>query len=374
MTLKTEFVRYVHDELGIPLVGVAPPDDFSPDDHARISHVLKTFAEATPLAQGNDTVLSPRDFLPEARSVIITATPNYMGVVADFEECRAGLLGRAEPSHVTVQLLMDGAEKGSRITEFFSRRGFVCFSLVGGQFPIKLFASKCGVGWYGKNALIQHPDFGSWLALAAYVTDAALEPDVPLSGSCGTCELCLDACPTGALVAPYRCDLTRCLDFHLGHNKKVIPYSIREKSGNLLGEGCTACRDVCPKNRGLQPIAGYRPPPELLHPPLLDVLSMTDEQWENGFAATLMGFFLMDKSYLMRNAAIGLGNFKDERAIPALAQVLRQGNDTVRAYAAWALGNIGGSVASAHLRAAGDRETNRQIGEEIQRAREAARR
>jgi len=373
MSLKSEFVGYVQDALHIPLVGIAPPDDFPPEDRERISFVVKTFAEATPLAQGNDTVLTPRDFLPEARSVIITGSPAYMGDVAGFEACRAKLLGRAEPSHVTVPLLLDSAEKGSRVVDFFTGRGFQCFSLVGGQFPIKLLASQCGVGFYGKNAIIQHPGFGSWISLAAYVTDAELEPDGPLAGTCGSCELCLAACPTGALFAPYRCDLTRCLDFHLGHNKKTIPVSIREKSSNLMGEGCTACRDSCPHNRTLKPIAGFRPPGELLHPPLLDLFSMTEEQWENGYAATLMGFFLMDKKYLQRNAAIALGNFKDERAVPVLAQVLLEGDDAVRGYAAWALGNIGGKTAAARLSAAGDRETDTQIGEEIQRAREAAR-
>ena len=374
MNLKSEFVGYVQETLHIPLVGIAPPDDFPPEDLERISFVVKTFAQATPLAQGNDTVLTPRDFLPEARSVIITGYPAYMGDVAGFEACREKLLGRGEPSHVTVQMLMDSAEKGAKIVEFFTERGLQCFSLVGGQFPIKLLASQCGVGFYGKNAIIQHPDFGSWISLAAYVTDAELEPDAPLAGTCGSCELCLSACPTGALFAPYRCDLTRCLDFHLGHNKKNIPVSIREKSSNLMGEGCTACRDICPKNRTLKPIEGYCPPPELLHPPLLDVFAMTDEQWESGYAATLMGFFLMDKKYLQRNAAIGLGNFKDERAIPVLAQVLSQGDEAVRGYAAWALGNIGGRTAAAHLSAAGDREENAQIREEILMAREAARR
>jgi epoxyqueuosine reductase len=374
MPLKTEFVEYVKNALHIPLVGIAPPDDFPPDDLERISFVVKTFARATPLSGGNDTVLTPRDFLPEARSVIITGYPAYMGEVAGFEACREKLLGRGEPSHVTVPLLLDSAEKSGKIVEFFTERGFQCFSLVGGQFPIKLLASQCGVGSYGKNAIIQHPDFGSWISLAAYVTDAELEPDAPLAGTCGSCELCLSVCPTGALFAPYRCDMTRCLDFHLGHNKNIIPVSIREKSSNLMGEGCTACRDICPKNRRLTPIEGFRPPPELLHPPLLEVFAMTDEGWDNGFASTLMGFFLMDKKYLQRNAAIALGNFKDERAVPVLAEVLNRGDAAVRGYAAWALGNIGGKAAAAHLSAAGERESDPQIQEEIQRARDAARR
>lgn len=368
MTLKKEFVNYVKGELQIPLVGIAPPNDFSPEDVERISFVVKTFAESTPLAAGNDTVLQARDFLPEAKSVIVTGTPGYMGTIQGFEECRKDLLGRAEPSHVTVDYLMSGAEKGSKITDFFSSRGFQCFSLAGSQFPLKLLASQCGIGFYGKNAIIQHPDFGSWIGLSAYVTDADLEPDEPLGGDCGSCELCLKACPTGALFAPYRCDVTRCVDFHLGHNKKNIPPPIREKSSNLMGEGCTVCRDICPKNKNLKPIEGFNPPQELLHPPLLKVFDMTDEEWEAGFAMTLMGFFLMDKKYLQRNAAIGLGNFKDERAVDVLGEVLERGDEEVRGYAAWALGKIGGDKAAQILNSFFQKETTQSIRSEIESA------
>jgi epoxyqueuosine reductase len=82
----------------------------------------------------------------------------------------------------------------------------------------------------------------------------------------------------------------------------------------------------------------------------------------------------MDKKYLQRNAAIALGNFKDERAVPVLARALNQADEAVRGYAAWALGNIGGASAARHLSTAGDREADPQIREEIQQAREAAHR
>jgi epoxyqueuosine reductase len=371
MTLKTDFFRFVQDELQIPLVGIASSDDYSQEDVKRISFVVKTFAQSTPLAEGNDAVLQPRDFLPEARSVIVLGTPSYMGEIEGFEECRKELLGRVEPSHVNVKYLQVSSEKSYRISEFFTSRGFQCFSLIGGQFPLKLMASKCGVGYYGKNAIIQHPDFGSWISLSAYVTDAELEPDNPLEGDCGKCELCLSVCPTGAIFAPYRCDVTRCLDFQLGHNKKEIPVEIREKSGNLMGEGCTTCRDICPKNRKLKPIEGFDTPRELLHPSLVKVFDITDDEWESSFATTLMGFFLMDKMYLKRNAAIGLGNFKDERGLDSLARFLKTGEDEVRGYAAWAIGNIGGGKAEKILKSSLDKEENREVTEEIEAALEA---
>jgi epoxyqueuosine reductase len=340
MSLKKEFIDFAKHDLQVPLVGITTADDIPPEDIDRISFVIKTFSNSTPLADGLEGVLHPRDFITEARSVIVTGMPGYFGNVASFEDCRAKLLGKAEPSHVNIKYLERGAGINSRITSFFADKGFECFSLIGIQFPIKLAAAKAGVGFYGKNSIIQHPDYGAWISLTAFVTDAAMEPDEPIPGECGSCELCLKACPTGALFAPYRCDVTRCIDFHLGHNKKTIPSDILDKTGNLLGEGCTICRDVCPKNKNLIPASDFETPVNVLYPPLFDILEMRDEEWENGYALTLMGFFLMEKRFLQRNAAISLGNFRDQRAIGALERYLAAADDDTRWYAEWALDKI----------------------------------
>jgi epoxyqueuosine reductase QueG len=373
MSLKDEFAQFAHNELQIPLVGVLKPDDFSSDDVERITPVIELFARSTPLAEGADTLMKPSDFLPEVRSVIVTGIPGYMGRVASFEECRKELLGRAEPSHVNIKFSHYNMEKGFRLGEFFTTRGFQFFSIVGTQYPVKLAASKCGIGFYGKNSVIQHPDFGSWISLMAYVTDAELEPDEPIHGDCGDCDLCMKACPAGAIYAPYRCDPARCVDFNLGHNKKNISFKIREKCSNLLGEGCTVCRDVCPKNRKLKPVEGFESQQELLHPSLLKIFDMSDDEWDNGYANTLMGFFLMDKKYLQRNAAISLGNFRDERALKVLAKVLDRGDDAVRGYAAWAIGKIGGSSALENLKTSLVEENNKDVKREIESAIAASR-
>ena len=368
MDLKAEFKQFVIQELGIPLVGIAMPDDISPEDIQRINPVIQTFAKATPLAEGLDSVLQPRDFLDNPKSVVITGMPAYFGKMSSLEECREGLLGKAEPSHVNSNLLQANADKNARIGDFFTEKGLQCVPAVGMQLPIKLWASKCGVGFYGKNSVIQHPDYGAWISLSAFITDAEMASDEPLAGDCGSCELCMKACPTQAIFAPYQCDVNRCMDFHLGHNKLNIPDTIREKTGNLLGEGCTVCRDVCPKNQKLTPLSGYEVPDSLRYPSLLKVLAITDDEWENSFAMTLMGFFLMDKKYLIRNALISLGNFRDERAIEALADLLKNGADELRGYAAWALGNIGDSRSRKILQSAAVSENNALIQREIEAA------
>lgn len=368
MKLKNELVSFVKEKLRIPLVGIVPAGDIAGEHVERISCVLQQFSQATTLAEGADSILQPRDFLDSAHSVIIIGMPAYFGDTASFEECRKNLLGKAEPSHVNILFLQNGAERNNAICTFFTDRGLQCVPVFGLQFPIKLLASQCGVGFYGKNSIIQHPDYGAWISLSAFITDAELEPDDSIPGECGSCEQCLKACPTGALFAPYRCDVNRCMDFHLGHNKKFIPYPVREKTGSLLGEGCTICRDVCPKNRGLKTVPGFDPPADLLYPKLLDILSMSDKEWESGFAMTLMGFFLMEKRYLIRNACIALGNCRDTRAIEPLGHALNYEDDEVKGYAAWALGNIGGYSALNILRSAALSEQNPQVLQEIETA------
>jgi len=366
MSLKSDFMEFAEGELKIPLVGIVAADDFSGADMERLSFVQKKFAEATPLSGGIDTVFQPKDLLPEAKSVVIVGAPGFLGRMQSFEECRKELLGCAEQSHVNVKYLQNNAERSSKLTDFFAGKGYQCFSMTGGSFPIKLMASKCGVGVYGKNAVILHPDYGSWITLGAFITDAEMEPDQPMNDVCGKCDLCMRACPTNALSVPYRCDMTKCIDFHLGHNKKNIPREIRAKCGNLLGEGCTVCRDACPKNRNLKKVEGYETPKELLYPSLFKIAEITDEEWDNGYAMTLMGFFLMDKKYLQRNAVLGLGNFRDERALSVLQGLLYNSDEELAGYAAWAAGMIGGGVARQMLNSALNRRTEDSIRSEIE--------
>lgn len=366
MKLKDELLKFMQEELHFPLVGIAPPDDFLPEEVHRIVPVQELLARSTPLADGLGSVLHPRDFLPEVQSVIVTGTPCYFGEELNFEECRESLVGRTDPLHVCVEYLHQVQEKKIRMTAFFAERGLQCFSATGGQFPIKLAASKCGVGFYGKNCSIQHPDFGSWISLNAYVTDAMLEPDEPLHGDCGTCDLCIKACPTGAIYAPYRCDPQKCVNFQLAWNKKKIPYQIREKCENLLEENCNECRHACPKNRNLKPVDDLAVPEELAYPSLFKILEMTDEEWDSGFGMTLAGFFLYQKKYLQRNALIALGNFKDPESLGTLEKVLSECEDPeLREYAAWAIGHIGGANAARCLESALDKEKNESVKEEI---------
>lgn len=113
----------------------------------------------------------------------------------------------------------------------------------------KALAVQAGLGWFGKNTLLIHRRFGTFILLSGVFT--VLEFEDPVKAArlprCGSCQRCIDACPTQALVSPYKLDATRCLSYHLIESKKPIPEDIRKKNPGYIF-GCDICQDVCPHN------------------------------------------------------------------------------------------------------------------------------
>ena len=125
-------------------------------------------------------------------------------------------------------------------------------------------AARAGLGWYGKNACIIVPGHGSWVMLGELLLALDLEPDQPLDHNCGRCHICLDRCPTGAIVAPYVIDAPSCISFQTIEQHGAIPRHLRPRMGDWVF-GCDVCQEVCPYTRAavdcprlLLPTGGYR--------------------------------------------------------------------------------------------------------------------
>ncbi len=212
--------------------------------------------------------------------------------------------------------------------------------------------------------MLLHPELGSFFFLGLILTTAALDADAPLADRCGSCTRCLEACPTGAFVAPYVLDARRCVSYLTIEHRGPIPAALRAGLGGLAF-GCDVCQDVCPWNRRA-PITreGAFLPRELPSP--ADMVALDEE----GLRGRLRKSPLRRarRRGLARSAAVVLANTGDRSAIPALVAALGDADPDVRGHAAWALGRLGGPAAREALGAARGREPDEGVRREIEAA------
>ena len=204
-------------------------------------------------------------------------------------------------------------------------------------------AHRAGLGWYGKSANLLLPGHGSWFLLGSVLTDALLEPaERPVPDGCGTCERCLDACPTGAIVAPGVVDARRCLSWTL-QQRGVFPREQRVVLGDRI-YGCDDCQEVCPPNRRETRVNEPRATgdPDDAWVPVLELLDADDDAVLDRHG----GWWIADRDprYLRRNALLVLGNVGDGDApavVAALRRFLSDADPLLRTHAAWAARRLG---------------------------------
>lgn len=225
-------------------------------------------------------------------------------------------------------------------------------------------AERAGIGWSGKNCSIITPEFGSYVYLGELITNIPFAPDKPMEDECGDCRLCLDVCPTGALIQGGQLDAQRCIAF-LTQTKGTLPDEFRSHIGNRL-YGCDTCQTVCPKNKGkINWIhEEFIPDPELAKPLLTPLLTITNREFKGRFGHVSGSW--RGKKPIQRNAILALAHFKEEAAIPDLIALLHKDDrPVIRGTAAWALGKIGGDTAQTALHEAEATEQDEEVRSEI---------
>lgn len=233
------------------------------------------------------------------------------------------------------------------------------------------FAQLAGLGWIGKNTLLLNKRLGSWFFLAALLTSEELVYDQPFDGShCGTCRACLDACPTGALVAPYHLDARRCISYLTIELRDHIPLGLREAHGSWVF-GCDVCQDVCPWNRRPPATAEESFQPHANNNPmdLAELFYLDDEAFRGRFRHTPL--WRPRRRGLLRNAAIVLGNRPSETSLDALQHGLNDVEPLVRAACAWAMGRHDSPKAEESLRQRLAIEPDQDVAAEILAAQES---
>jgi epoxyqueuosine reductase len=208
-----------------------------------------------------------------------------------------------------------------------------------GPIAERAYAAAAGIGAWGKNTCLLHPDHGSWFFLGEVVTDLDLLPDAPRLDMCGSCTACLDACPTGALPAPYTLDATRCISYLTIEAKGAIPLDQREGVGRHVF-GCDICQDVCPWNRkrGAHGGPAFEARPGLEAPDLGDLAGLDAEAFRERFRKSPVK--RAKRRGLLRNVAVALGNSRDPKKRAVLLRLAEDEDPLVREHAHWALGRL----------------------------------
>ena len=369
LSLKSRIVSHARD-MGFDIVRVTTAEPFLQDAKSAVDSIKKGHMDGMPwfTEERVERASDPERLLPGAKSIIAVA----VSYLPQEEEKRPGnLAGRvaryAQWTDYHAAMKVGLRKLADRLADIagapVQSRIFVDDSSLLERAVVR----RAGIGWFGKNSNILTASHGSWVFLGALVTDLGLEPDEPLLKNCGSCVICIEECPTGAIVAPYVIDAPRCISYLTIENRGAIPRSLRPLVGDWVF-GCDICQEVCPVNRGVtgKSMTGLKRT-GFSWLELVPLLSMSQEEFSASFRdspikrAKLAG--------MQRNACVALGNIGDERAAPALREALLEGNPMVRSHAAWALGRIGGRAAERFLEEATLKEDDPMVREEIEAAR-----
>jgi epoxyqueuosine reductase len=353
--------------LGFDLVGFAPA--IPPEHGFALERWLAAgmAGEMTYLERNAEKRLDPQRVLPGAKSIVSVAMNYWLGPSSDGlgEDLPRGRVARYAWGDDYHEVLLDRLKRlQGEIEELSGGKAYVDT----GPILEREAAANAGVGWVGKHTNLIRHGTGSWLLLGEILTTAELEYDVPTRNLCGTCTRCIDACPTDAIVEPYRVDSRKCISYLTIELKGRLPTEMRPQIGDWIF-GCDICQEVCPWNRKIGPAPQDHftaRGEDVRHPDLIELMRVDEETFRERYRKSPIK--RAKRRGLLRNAAVALGNSGDRRVVPALIQALQDLEPLVREHAAWALGQLGGTEARNALEARLESETEESVLESIQAA------
>jgi epoxyqueuosine reductase len=321
------------DELGIDVVGASPAEPYvETEAHIRDRRSRGLFARMRFTMAQPEVSCHPEKLLADSRTVISAALCYW----APAPEPGPGE-GRL-PRYTWNDRY---AELREKLDALGRRLGGSYRVLVDeNQHVDREGAARAGVGFYGKNTMLITRRYGSWVVLGTLVTELEIEPNPPLALDCGSCRLCIDACPTGALDDPGVLDSTRCLSYWT-QAPGSIPEQYREELGVQV-YGCDICQDVCPWNRGVEKRRSGDTPPDGAEPlvSLRDWLTAPDDQLRRRYDR--LYFPQNDPRYLRRNALVAAGNSRAEELADVVGAYVDADDEMLRSHAEWAARRLNG--------------------------------
>jgi epoxyqueuosine reductase len=337
MPAKTtrEDLERLAEELGIDVLGAAPAEPYEETErHIRERRARGLFADMRFTMARPEVSCHPETLLEDARTVVSAALAYYV----------PGPEARPDEGRLPRYTWSDRyAELREKLDALGRRLGGSYRVLVDANHHVdREGAARAGVGFYGKNTLLITRRHGSWVVLGTLVTTVEVETSPPLELDCGSCRLCIDACPTGALDEPGVVDSTRCLSYWT-QSPDPIPEEYRERLGAQV-YGCDICQDVCPWNRGTEKRRAAEPLPEDAEPvvSLLEWLQAPDEELRSRYDRLYVP--RNDPRYLRRNALVAAGNAGDPALAPVVDRYAESDDALLREHALWAARRLQGDA------------------------------
>lgn len=318
--LSSSAIKQKARELGFDLCGIAPATEL-PELAALPAWLARGYAgEMRYLEHSAETRSDIRRFLPTAQSVIVTGSIYFTKAegAASSDAADAVQVARyawGEDYHLVIAARLERlmAWMHEAHGEAFDAKAFVDKHHV----QERVYARHAGLGWIGKNSCVISPDLGSWFLIGGIACSVPLDADAPGTDQCGTCTLCLDACPTGAIVDDHVVDATKCISYLTIELDGAIPEDDRARIGSHVF-GCDICQDVCPWN--LAPLSSMDPAwqPRAGRPNAraAELWQRDDRQLHAFVEGSAMTY--QPLSRLRRNLAVVIGNSDDPAATDAL--------------------------------------------------------
>ena len=351
MSFENEIKEFARSQ-GADLVAVAPIEvysDYLAEVKGRLAETgadLKAYMIQPEDMSFFERLSDPRRTLPNAKAIIVLGVSAYDETAA-YTNTRRELRGKTARIYAYYPVVRQIAEK---LAAFIEERGYK--AVQGQHIPLKYVADRTKLGTYGKNALLLTKQYGSYVALRNVITNLSLSPDMleEFVPPCGDCDMCLKACPTGALYAPYKVNPSLCIN-PLTRRQNDIPPELRSKMQNWIC-GCDICQEVCPVNRKLtvrqiDPRAGFDSRHHASHR-YLDNIERTPHLTD-----------ILSEVYpdvIRRNAAIALANVgKGKReSLAALKMHIASTSEELTQYYLWAISALEGFEKNQRLKIFGE--------------------
>jgi epoxyqueuosine reductase len=338
--LRAQLTREAH-ALGFDSIGIADPDSIA-GVRKRLDAFLNAGAHGQMdwLADNPGRRADPKVMWRDVRSVIM------LGVNYGPDENPLAIL--AQRSHAAISVYAQGDDYHDLIKKRLKLLARWLIAQAGGDVKVfvdtaavmeKPLAAASGLGWQGKHTNLVSREFGSWLFLGAIFTTLDLPRDEPERDHCGSCQACLDICPTAAFPAPYQLDARRCISYLTIESKGPIPHEFRKSIGNRI-YGCDDCLAACPWNKFAQEGREIKlaARDELRAPPLAELADLDDAAFRALFTKSPVKRIGRDR--FIRNVLIAIGNSNDASLVSKAERLLSDESAVVRGAAVWALSQL----------------------------------